>query len=426
MKVRNLILTILLFSSLGLKAKIPPINFIVMDEKTTIIKSNNNPIILASITKLLTSYFALNILGPNFKFQTKLFYSGKIKGNILYGDLILQGGGDPLLSRHQIFNMALQLKKLNIKSIQGNFYFDDSHLYSSHQISSIGMGDQTYNPGISALSVDFNRMTIIKKDNHFYPSSHPLSNIKIQSTNSNFVVGKKFNYKLTSKNFEFWEYSKKQFYKMKEEIPIKNPSLVTASLFKLFCDQEQIQLPEPIKKQNINYRKLAPIYTHKSIPLKDIIKLALEYSNNLIAELVILKTARKLSRIPLTLKESSNLMIQWYKEKFKNLNFNNTKLINGSGITPLNTIPIKLLIKLLPNIFNFEINNIFFKSLLPISGFNSSIKRRLNHKLLAQNIYAKTGSLDYVNNIAGYIITQSKRKLYFVASVIDHAKRNKI
>ena len=147
-----------------------------MDEKTTIIKSNNhNPIILASVTKLLTSYFALNILGPNFKFQTKLFYSGTIKDNILYGDLILQGGGDPLLSRHQIFNMALQLKKLNIKKVQGNFYFDDSHLYSSHQISSIGMGDQTYNPGISALSVDFNRMTIIKKDNHFYPSSHPLS-----------------------------------------------------------------------------------------------------------------------------------------------------------------------------------------------------------------------------------------------------------
>ena len=52
------------------------------------------------------------------------------------------------------------------------------------EISSIGMGDQTYNPGISALSLDFNRMTIIKdQDNNLYPSSHPLSNIIIKKTN---------------------------------------------------------------------------------------------------------------------------------------------------------------------------------------------------------------------------------------------------
>jgi len=398
-----------------------------MDENNKIIKSSNhNPIILASVTKLLTSYFALNILGPNFQFQTKLFYSGRIKDNILHGNLILQGNGDPLLSRHQILNMALQLKKLNIKKLQGNFYFDDSHLYSSHQISSIGMGDQTYNPGISALSVDFNRMTIIKKNNNFYPSSHPIPNIKINPISNNFQEGKKFNYKLNNNNFEIWEYSQKKLYKRKEEIPIKNPSLITASLFKLFCDQDQITLPYPKQKININNGNLTHIYTNYSIPLKDIIKLALEYSNNLIAELILLKTARKLSNSPVTLKESSLLMTQWYKNKFQNLSFNSMKLINGSGITPLNTISIKLLIKLLPKIFNFEISNIFFKSLLPISGFNSSIKKRLNNELLAQNVYAKTGSLDYVNNIAGYIITKSKRKLYFVASFIDQAKRSKI
>jgi D-alanyl-D-alanine carboxypeptidase/D-alanyl-D-alanine-endopeptidase (penicillin-binding protein 4) len=78
------------------------------------------PMLLASNMKVVTSYVALNSLGENFTWQTKLAYSGTIKAGSLNGDLYLIGGGDPRLSTQDVVQLFSRLKNLQINKINGN------------------------------------------------------------------------------------------------------------------------------------------------------------------------------------------------------------------------------------------------------------------------------------------------------------------
>lgn len=86
----------------------------------------------ASITKLISTATALEILGPDFTFKTTLAYDGKITNGVLNGNIYIIGGGDPTLGSTYLKNTAFlpkwtaEVKKLGIHTINGSIVADAS------------------------------------------------------------------------------------------------------------------------------------------------------------------------------------------------------------------------------------------------------------------------------------------------------------
>ena len=112
----------------------------------------------ASNLKILTTAVALETLGPNYRFPTRLYTDGTLKGEVLDGNLYIKGYGDPKFVTEQMWLLVNKLKNLPVKKITGNIIGDDS--FFDHQKRVKGWiknpGAEAYEAPLGALSFNFN------------------------------------------------------------------------------------------------------------------------------------------------------------------------------------------------------------------------------------------------------------------------------
>jgi len=103
------------------------------DGQTLVDIDSDNMLIPASNMKLITTGAALHHLGPDFRFKTKIGYSGEVKDGVLYGDLFIIGGGDPTLASKDTIAQPLQktfalwermIREEGIRRIEGRIIGD--------------------------------------------------------------------------------------------------------------------------------------------------------------------------------------------------------------------------------------------------------------------------------------------------------------
>ncbi len=80
----------------------------------------------ASTMKLIPTFVALDLLGPDFVWFTQVYHTGFISANTLYGDLIIKGSGDPKLTTHRLNKLLEQVQKSGIQHIKGDIVLDSS------------------------------------------------------------------------------------------------------------------------------------------------------------------------------------------------------------------------------------------------------------------------------------------------------------
>ena len=80
----------------------------------------------ASCMKLVTSITALDALGPNYEYQTALYYTGEIQGRTLVGNIYCVGGFDPMISQADVVTLASSIRQLGVDSIRGLIVADRS------------------------------------------------------------------------------------------------------------------------------------------------------------------------------------------------------------------------------------------------------------------------------------------------------------
>ncbi|MCH7833289.1 MAG: D-alanyl-D-alanine carboxypeptidase, partial [Proteobacteria bacterium] len=88
-------------------------------------RDENALFIPASTAKVPATVAALGILGPGYRFETKLLAAGKVVKGVLQGDLTLQGGGDPLLAIQDLMGLAQKLKDSGLSRVSGRFFTTD-------------------------------------------------------------------------------------------------------------------------------------------------------------------------------------------------------------------------------------------------------------------------------------------------------------
>lgn len=109
----------------------------------------------ASNMKLVTAAAALDLLGPDYRFQTTLYYDGVVNNGVLAGNIYVKGGGDPALKTKDIEKLAAALADMGIHSVLGNIVGDESRYDSIRYSVDLPWSDESegYGAAISALSV---------------------------------------------------------------------------------------------------------------------------------------------------------------------------------------------------------------------------------------------------------------------------------
>jgi serine-type D-Ala-D-Ala carboxypeptidase/endopeptidase (penicillin-binding protein 4) len=139
-------------------------------ESTPIISLNAeramNP---ASTMKLLTTFAALETLGPAYRWKTEAYLNGNLENGVLQGDLVFKGYGDPKLTVEQFWMWLRELRQRGLREIRGDIVLDHSFFETVSQDPAAFDHDPTraYNVGTSALLLNFNAMHL-----HLIPNEH--------------------------------------------------------------------------------------------------------------------------------------------------------------------------------------------------------------------------------------------------------------
>ncbi len=367
----------------------------------------------ASVLKIFSMSYALDTLGADFTFKTRVFYTGKIIGDTLQGDLYLVGDGDPYLNHPQLINLALAVLRKGIKKVSGSLFYDNTLFPQVDTLSKLGLGDQTYNPSVGALNAEFNRLSV-------WTSSRPPKSIipgmplKIEEAKSGFMPTQDFRWKDSDQ--ESWWMRKGAKLSLRTDLPIRDAGTWTTNLLNFHLQSFGIEIQNLAMKKLPKNAKLISI--EESLPLWSLATLTMEYSNNLLAEAIALRACTRAKISSLSQQSCAIEIARYINSK------NPSKIFNASGLSVNNELTAKDISTFLKNNFTKSWKNHTLLSLLSYSGQSGWIRNRLAEPDYNLRVFAKTGSLDFVNNIAGFIRTKNNKWYSFSLLHTEDKKRD--
>ncbi len=386
----------------------------------------------ASTTKVMTAIAALKILGDDYHFQTSLFTTGEVTEGTLHGNVYLRGGGDPTLTTDDLRNLAGALADIGITNITGSFIFDDTLLTRTEQIDQKISMTAPYNPGLSALSVNYNRIQLHweakPRRGSAAPGAYsyakggtvPLEAVTLGRQAEEFDTNIAFLHEVTNHGgprLDRWLLSPKLPPQGWIGLPVRlDPGRITAMLFRTLCKQKGVELPLPeAAVVPADARLLA---THWSEPLPEIVSKVLRFSNNLAAELVGLTASRKLSARPLSLKESAATLSNWYLRQLPDAPWQGFHCANHSGLSSATRITPKQLAAILRVGWSLPVRDATFSQLLWPPMWER-VRNDPDHIA----VRAKSGTMNYADGLAGFLTTKHGRQLGFVVLITNFPHR---
>ena len=118
----------------------------------------------ASVMKLVTTYAALETLGPTYTWKTDLLTDGEVRGDTLYGNLYFRSGGDPKLTTERLWLLLRDLKLQGVRHVTGNLVLDGSHYDIQNLAAFDGEASDLYRPFMvepDGLLINFNAQRFI-------------------------------------------------------------------------------------------------------------------------------------------------------------------------------------------------------------------------------------------------------------------------
>ncbi len=418
------------------------ISFSAMDLNTKQIVSELNPnqsLVPASITKLITTATALEVLGANFQFTTSLYYNGAIDtvNKILNGNIIIKGGGDPALGSDRyekhygdfMNRWAIAIKLLGIDSINGKVIGDASY-FNDHIPSTWIWGDlgNYFGASPSGLSIYENscRVEFVSGPNNgdstYISCVKPfVPNLEIE----NFVISKPN----SRDDAYFFGYPYQNHIQVKGAIPLNCKDFTVKASLPDPAFLASYQLTEELVKQGVKIaennstsRLEKDVTTYKSdvkidaIPsprLIELIKLTNHYSINLYAEHFMNQIGLAKYRSGDT-ESSTQATLEFWKKK--GIDVSGMSLNDGSGLSRFNAFSSMQLVSILAYM-KLSKNNSFFYSSLPIAGKSGTLKRIGKDTAAEGRVHAKSGNMSRVRSYAGYCTTKSNKEIAFTLIV---------
>jgi len=411
----------------------------------------------ASTIKLLTTMSALDQLGPEYRFKTKLYLKGKIDRGVLEGHLYVKGFGDPKMVPESLVRLMGQLKSLGVDKVNADISLDITAYNPSVKDSAPNDGEESksYNVAPNPLLYSFQTIS-------FHLSSGK-KNVDISYTPllANFKVNNRL--KIFQGDCIDWKKNIKLSFSQEENeqwtanLEGKLPSKCKDALFNVvsipndqFFKMGFISAWESVggkwlKKPNFQNNRVpydTPlILEYSGTSLTEAVIDTNKLSNNVMARHIFLTPALESNKLQVSTLDAISQTQKWLKDN----QFNMSELIleNGSGLSDIERISPQHMTDLLRYAAISKHNDIFIGS-LPVAGVDGTMRHRLvnQFKNLLTNVwpkntlqstipmpekfnqsgaYIKTGSLRNVRSIAGFVVSKTG-KIYAISSMVNHAK----
>jgi len=388
----------------------------------------------ASNLKLFTSAAGLLLLGSDYRFSTNILINGYQAGSTIYGDLIIQGRGDPTISGrfyNNDFNFVFDtwidsLLEMGVTNINGNIVGDDN------LFDDIGLGNgwawdyetDWYAAQSSAISYNDNcvDITIYYNQNHdsVIVSSKPnLRNIVILNNVKPAVGNEKTNIDVIRERGTNVITVSGKFRKDADSLityaTVQNPTQFTMLVLKNRLEKRGIRvngyaIDIDDYERTVNYSDLELLFTSYSENLGGIIKVINKDSQNFFAE-QLLKTIG-LEKIGFGSVTNGVMAV---KEMFADIGLNpeNIVMADGSGLSHINMVTPRQVVELLKYMYsNKKVYSEFYNS-LPIAGVDGTLGKRMKNTTAENVVRAKTGYISHVRSLSGYAVTGDNEPIAF-------------
>lgn len=376
----------------------------------------------ASVTKAITAVYALETLGPSYRFVTRLMATGPVVDGVLKGDLVLVGGGDPMLDTDQLGDMAARLRTAGVASVEGRFLYDDRALPGLRAIDPEQPDHVGYNPSLSGLNLNFNRVhfewrraeggysvTMDARAQRFRP--------EVKVADMQIVARDMPVYTYSDKGGrDHWTVAKGALGKGGARwLPVRRPGLYAAEVFRAVASAQGIVLPAPDEAEAAP-AGLTLVENH-SPPLTEILRGMLKYSTNLTAEVVGLTASSMRGKTVASLRASGREMADWAAQR---LGAGTARFADHSGLGEGSEMSVSEMVKALVAVGPDGPLHAILKDVHLRDEKGRAMK---SHPV---KIRAKTGTLNFVSSLAGYVTTPGGKKLAFAIFSADPKARARI
>ena len=389
----------------------------------------SQPLNPASNMKLLTSYAALALLGPSYRWQTNVYYDGTLKGDTLIGNLYIKGVGDPNITLADFNTLLSRVYQSGIHSITGDIVIDNSDFASiaTNAASFDGEPLRAYNATASAFVVN-GKVSAFKfdtDDKTVTVSVEPaLPAVKLE-TNLTIVQGdcnawrNQLRYIVTHKNGE-------ALVRFSGNIP-KNCSDKYLELLALDENQYHVALftsqwralgghfNGKLRTANLPLNAIF-IAAHTSQSLAETLIPMNKWSNNLMARQLLLTIAATQTAKPATEEKASAVVQQWFASL--GLPAEDIVIENGAGLSRIERMSAAQLGSMLVNAYYSPTMPELMAS-LPILAIDGTMRNRLKNTLMQGRGHFKTGSINGVFSLAGYLLSQNGQRYVVVFMAND-------
>lgn len=368
----------------------------------------------ASVLKLVTSLAALEELGPAYQWKTEVYGSTAPRDGRLDGDLYLKGYGDPYLVMEQFWRLVRGLRLAGLEHVTGDLVLDQSFFAEEpgDRAEFDGQPLRAYNVLPRALLVNFQAVQI-----RLLPQSRrlhvvadppvPIDNrLKLVSGAchsgghrwSMRVRGGKQTRLVFAGNYAA-DCGETELYRVLSEA-----SPYVHGVFHALWQEQKGRL-QGGWREGATPPGAPLLYTFKSLPLADVVRLINKFSNNVMTRQLLLTLGAERFGTPGTSENGGRVVREWLQRR--ELDFPELVLDNGAGLSRTARMSARSLGRLLLTAYQSPYMPEFM-SALPVSGQDGTLATRFGGEL-AGRLHLKTGSLNGVRSLAGYVLDATGR-----------------
>lgn len=385
----------------------------------------------ASVMKLVTTYAALDLLGPAFTFRTDALHTGEFANGVLQGDLILRGGGDPKLTYERLWQLAHALRARGVRDIRGDVILDRS--YFAPQPADPGRFDnqprRAYNVAPDALLVNFQAV-----DFHLAPAADgvrvtaepDLPNVEIASR-IKLTTGpcesrrRDLRYDVRNEGMLATVFFSGSYAAECGEhdwpLAVMDSASFTESVWRWVWSEAGGTLRGKVRA-GTTPADATLIYRHESEPLANLVRDMNKFSNNVMARHLFLALSAERTGQGTT-EESARIVAAWLHER--GILAPELVLENGSGLSRDERVSAATLAALLRSAWASPYMSEVISS-MPVLAVDGTFKSR-RAAGAGGHAHLKGGTLDGVQSMAGYVLDRNARR-WIVVMLVNHANAN--
>jgi D-alanyl-D-alanine carboxypeptidase/D-alanyl-D-alanine-endopeptidase (penicillin-binding protein 4) len=395
----------------------------------TLVSSNAlAPLNPASTLKLVTTQAALQLLGPAYTWKTGAYASGLQKGDVLDGDLVLRGGGDPRFNVESLWLFLRQLREKGIRQINGDLVLDHSRFearpFDAAQFD--GAPLKPYNAGPDALLLNYHAFALRLAPDQATGKARvsvepPVAGLPVSGPA--LVEGECGDWNaglLPSLTDQGIVIDGTYPYACGENVLYAHPYQMSraaffGAVFRRLWSEMGGSLSGKVR-DGILPTDARLVGEWQSAPLTQVIADINKFSNNVMARQLLLTLASEATPAPANPEAGSAAVRGWLLGR--GIDAPDLVLDNGSGLSRDSRISAITMGRVLLAAYNSPTMPEFISS-LPLVATDGTMRKRLRDKAVAGRAHIKTGSLDGVRAIAGYVMAASG-KWYAVACMVNH------